>query len=62
VAAASSTTVTGSVDWVPQGAFNLPPVVSLDVTLAFAGSGGDGGVPASERLDGQNIDVRATCP
>jgi hypothetical protein len=56
---ATPATVAGTVDWAPQIGFNLPPAVNLDVTLTFAG---DGGVAATVRMTGQNIDVRSTCP
>jgi hypothetical protein len=52
---------TGSIDWPPQIGFTLPPVVNLEVTLAFPSAGSGAGVPASERLNGQNIDVHAAC-
>ena len=53
-------TIAGSVGWAPQIAFNLPPVVNVDVTLTFAGI--DAGVPASETLNAQNVDIRTACP
>lgn len=52
--------MTGSVSWDPQIQFNLPPVVNLNVTLAFAAN--DAGVPASETMSGQLVDVRTSCP
>jgi hypothetical protein len=55
----AATGATGSIDWPPQIGFLLPPTVNLDVTLAFAG--GDAGVPANERLNGQNVDIRTAC-
>ena len=61
-ASATASAVSGTVDWPPQVAFNLPPTVNVDVTLTFSGSGNDGGVPASERLNGQNVDIRTNCP
>ena len=59
---ATATTVAGSVDWPPQIGFLLPPSASMDVTLSFTAAGADGGVPASERLNAQNVDLRPTCP
>lgn len=53
-------TITGSVGWTPQIAFNLPPVVNVDITLTFAPS--DAGIPASETLNAQNVDIRTACP
>ena len=52
--------ITGSVGWAPQIGFTLPPVVNVDVSLTFAAI--DGGVPASETLNGQNVDIRNACP
>jgi hypothetical protein len=53
---------TGTVDWPPQFGFALPPTIDVDLTLAFSAAGSDAGVPASERLTGQNIDVQTVCP
>jgi hypothetical protein len=51
---------TGKIEWAPQIGFNLPPAVNVDLELVFAAN--DAGVPASERLTGQLVDIRATCP
>ena len=61
-AIATATSVAGSVDWPPQIGFSLPPSANMDVTLTFAPAGADGGVPATERLSAQNVDLRPTCP
>jgi hypothetical protein len=53
------TTVTGSVDWPPQIGFTLPPAVNLDITFTFAAN--TSGVPATEALKAQNVDIRAAC-
>jgi hypothetical protein len=34
----------------------------MDVTMTFTPAGADGGVPATERLNAQNVDLRPTCP
>ena len=58
--ATAATSVTGSVSWDPQVAFNLPPVVNLNVMLTFAAN--DAGVPTSETLNAQFVDVQPSCP
>jgi hypothetical protein len=62
VAIATATSAAGSVDWPPQIGFSLPPSANMDVTLTFTPAGADGGVPATERLTAQNVDLRPTCP
>jgi hypothetical protein len=57
---ATATSVTGSVSWDPQLAFNLPPVVNLNVVLTFAAN--DAGVPATETLAAQFVDIQPSCP
>jgi hypothetical protein len=57
---ASATSVTGTVTWDPQFGFNLPPVVNLNLALAFGAN--DAGVPASEALTAQFVDVKTSCP
>jgi len=52
--------VTGSIRWAPQIGFTLPPVVNVELTLTFAAV--DAGLPASETLNAQNVDIRSACP
>jgi hypothetical protein len=61
-AAIATATATGSVTWPPQIGFLLPPSANIDVTLTFGASGSDAGVPASEKLTAQNVDLHPTCP
>ena len=35
--------------------------VRKQLASAISKTGGDAGVPASERLDGQNVDIHTTC-
>src|SRR5215831_14264753 len=53
-ASTPTTSVTGSVSWDPQFEFNLPPVVNLNVMLAFAAN--DAGVPTNETMNAQFVD------
>jgi hypothetical protein len=62
VASATATSAAGSVDWPPQIGFSLPASANMDVTFTFTPPGADGGVPATERLTAQNVDLRPTCP
>ena len=61
-AIATATSAAGSVAWPPQIGFSLPPSATMDVTMTFTPAGADGGVPATERLNAQNVDLRPTCP
>jgi hypothetical protein len=56
----SATSITGTVTWDPQIGFNLPPVVNVNLMLAFGAN--DAGVPATEALSAQFVDVRTSCP
>jgi len=56
----SATSVTGTLTWDPQIGFNLSQVVNLNLMLAFGAN--DAGVPATEALNAQLVDVKTSCP
>jgi hypothetical protein len=56
----AATTVTGTVTWGMEPGFSLPAVVNVNVTLGFAAN--DAGVPMTEAMNAQFVDVRAACP